>query len=197
MHRAGTRMSLLSPVGFLEDEFVRKSQLLGEVCPHARVLGPREGHHDARRALRGGEVIAIDVEFVLLGFAAEDRRQIKHQHAAGRAGLVIGISGRETCDAAADDHNVVALARIVGAGNAAVALMIANGAMRCIDDFGGIAVRLGIVADASRSGPFRAQARHGQPGSLGFRTANRMPEIPSLTAHCRCPATPRRRNHGA
>jgi hypothetical protein len=96
--------------------------------------------------------LAIDLEFVALGLAAEDCMIVEHQ--AGGVALALALEEQrrgESADPAADDHTVKHFARIRGISSAlvhAIANVVTGG-----HDLVGVAVRSGVIPDAAVARP--------------------------------------------
>src|SRR5512146_2302418 len=68
-----------------------------------------------------------------------------------------------------DDHQVRVLARIDGAAQGLVELLVANATVRAVHHFVRVAVRAGVVANAAWAGPGRAESGHGRADRLRLR----------------------------
>src|SRR5262249_10933780 len=139
---------------------IRKAQVRGEVRPHARNLRLVERHHDAGGALWGGEMIAIDIELVLLGLTAEDRMLIEHQDRAVGAPLAISAAGGHASDATTDDNDIRSLASIDRRPQRLVEFLVTDPPVRGVHYLVSVAVGPAVIAYATRSGPVRSQPRH-------------------------------------
>ena len=97
--------------------------------------------------------VAVDEEFVALGFAAEDRMVVEHQTSLARAGLPLKNQSRgQTADAAADHHAVVGFAGVDHAGGKAFKPAIAN-FVAGVQYRERVAVGICVVADAAVASP--------------------------------------------
>ena len=118
-------------------------------------------------------MVPVDFEFVLLRLASKDRMLIEHQHRSIGATLAVSPARREAGDATADDHNVNFLPCVGGRPQQLVELLIANTAVRRIDDLMRVAIRASVVADAARPGPLRPEPGHRRCERLRLRAADR------------------------
>ena len=105
------------------------------------------------RPLRPVQAISLHIEFILLGFAAEDRMVFDNQTSLAVAVLFIKIIGRShTGKTAADNHHIVFFTGIDGRFAELSRVSIAD-QVRGFASAGHIAVRAGVIANAAKSRP--------------------------------------------
>ena len=138
--------------------------------PHSQVIpGGVRGDGEAVGALRGSEAAAVDLEFVLLRFAAEYRVVVQDQ-AARRFGHRGGelVCGAETGEARAHDNRIENLPRVDPVGLHGVEAPMAD-AMRLEHRARRIAVRRRVVTHTAKAVPIvrrRPGWRNGAAGAL-------------------------------
>ena len=95
----------------------------------------------------GDDGVTVDAELVALGLAAEDRVVVEHETATA-ALFLEEHRRREPADPATDAHQIVQLARVIGARDGALKISVAQ-AMPHRHDVVSVAVGAGVVPDAA------------------------------------------------
>src|ERR1700730_6059441 len=160
------------PGRLLVNKLIREAEIRGEVRPHPGILRLVEWNDDSSRSLWRSQVVAVYIELVLFGFAAEYGVLIEHQNRSVRPPLSICPARREARDSAAHDNHVGTLAGVHGSPKRFVELLVADASVSSIHHFMGVAVGSSIVSDPTGPAPVGAETGHFGSNRLRLRSAN-------------------------